>query len=705
MMTSTADVHSPQRSNWCRSPMAKACILFFALSVLLNLRILLASGVPVHGDLTYPWDIKNYVDNYRFLFNDSGSISNLESMGRAQLLVPVIALVQFAGGGTDVIHKLFFVLLPFIAMTTSYILNRLVLMEVFPNLVRPRGLVLASVVYGLSPWVMEQVQAYLFWLAYALTPLLIVLVIRFARCPTLPLAAGYCVVLSLIATTPQYLAYSLIASILVAVIEVRAGRARNNEFRVSNRALFRWLAFIATVSLLLNFYWIYPAAMVLLDGTSLSPGYTVDRIMTDMFSTNSSAINVLRGFDQWVVWYQKDDAMAVTFSRPWILNSLALPLTAMVVLAAIPARRSLHLHVVALLALLFAVLSLGANTPLLDWAIFEVEALRTFGWLFRVPGKMSYMLWVFYAACLPLALSCEFIKARGLRHVVVGLACLSCSILLAPKVFRYFYFYYVPLRQPAPYAQLDKFMRKSPGDFRVLYMAPYESGFGSNSLNFETSFTWNAGRLATATPEISSAKPSIGYYHLTYRDWQHTLYRELVPAIPPDLGERLLSSAGVKFLVYHDDIVGGRRQGREDLSELSDSDLKTVARLGGYIHIFENPYFRQLFVGSSGQSAGIETTKMDPTRYELKLDLSLMADPLVVMGQPFDRMWRLHAGGKIVRPERTPSGMMSFHFPTGVSAGRVEYFPQPFYEQGLALSMPSMAITVAGIAVSRRRRR
>lgn len=702
-MSATASIASRLRSIWHESTVGKAWLFFAVVSLIVNLRMLIGNGVPVHGDLTYPWRIENYFENYRYLFNDRGSISNLESIDRAILLLPISALVRFAGGGADVINKMFFLVLPFVAMVTSYSLNRVIVQEAFSGSRRPRGLILASVVYAFSPWVMEQVQAYLFWLAYALTPLLILLLIRLVQRPGLRLAVAYSVVLTLIATTPQYLVYSLIVSAVVVALELAIVRTHDRGLAPRRPALLRWFTGVAVMCLLLNFYWLYPAVMVLADGTSLSPGYSVDRAMTAMFSTNSTPLDVMRGFDQWVVWYRQDPAMAFTFNRLWMINSLALPLLAFFTFVATAARRSQHLRVLAFLALLFALLSLGTRTPLLDWIMFDLPGMERFGWVFRVPGKMSYMLWVFYAACLSLALSSEHLRGRAIRRWSMVLAVVSCLILVGPKTVRYFFFYYAPVQQPDAYRDLDRFLAARAGDFRVLYLAPFDTGFGKNSLQFETSFKWNPARLAAATPEISSPKPSIGYYHLTYRDWQLMLYRDLSPTIPPDLGERLLAPAGVRYLVYHDDIVGAEGQGARELAQLYRSDLRRVADFGGYLHVFENPLYRQLFNDPDGHSDGVSTVKVDPTRYDVYLAPG--AGRSVIMGQPFDAMWRLHAGGATVRPSRARSGLMSFRFPANVSAGRFQYYPQPYYERGLAVSIPVLALALVTMAVPSRRRR
>lgn len=673
-----------------RSPTVVAS--FVGIVLLLNARMLLSQGVPVHGDLTYPWRIENYIDNYRYLFASGGSISNLESIDRIFLLVPAL-LARLLGQETGLVHKFFFLCLPLLSLFSMSALLRFVLDRVNPMYVKPAVLIPASLLYAFSPWVLEQVQAYLFWLAYALTPLLILLTFQLVERPALDRAVGLALVLFFLASTPQYFVYSLIIVAVVGVAEFIHQVKTKGSLREVISGLARPAIVLVMASLLFNFYWLYPASRIALAGGAVRPGYEVDRATTSMFSAKSTPLNVVRGYDQWVYWYQHDPSLNFVLSRPYSLLTLFPVVVAVAGVVSKEGRRSRHFLILAGLAAGFGVVSLGTHTPILNWLVFDAPLVRSVGWIFRVPGKLSYMLWPFYCVGFALILGRVVTRRRTPERVgALLVAGLGLGMLLLPKTVAYFYNYYVPVPQPPEYVRLDSFLENVPGSYRILYLAPYDGSFGKNRLEFETSFTWNPTRLAAATPVISSPRPSIGYYHLTYRDWQTSLYPLIYPTLPRNIGARYLSTAGVRFLVYHNDIVGGEARGRADLLRLNETDLELVASFG-FIHVFENPYVLPVITAGNGLAAsGLRVRMRDPATYEVDLADAPDADYLS-MGQPYDPLWVLRVGDALVTPRPLGPLAMRFDLPqSSAREGTIEYLPQRYYRQGLMVSIVGLGM-------------
>src|SRR3990170_2637054 len=79
----------------------------FILSLFLLRTILFTSGTPHHGDLTYPTTIVQYQKALFPLWNESTSVSNLESIDRGFSLLLVI-FVRLIGGEVDLLSKLYF---------------------------------------------------------------------------------------------------------------------------------------------------------------------------------------------------------------------------------------------------------------------------------------------------------------------------------------------------------------------------------------------------------------------------------------------------------------------------------------------------------------------------------------------------------------------------------------------------------------------
>jgi hypothetical protein len=368
-------------------------------------------------------------------------------------------------------------------------------------------------------------------------------------------------------------------------------------------------------------------------------------------------------------------------------------------------RRSRHLLILGGLAAGFGLVALGTHTPILNWLVFDAPLIRSVGWIFRVPGKLSYMVWPFYCLGFALILGRVLAHARLAERVGVLITVgVVLSILVLPMTVAYFYHYYVPIPQPPEYAQLDRFISSQPSGYRVLYLAPYDGSFGKHRLEFETSFTWNPTRMAAATPVISSAQPSIGYYHLTYRDWQTSLYPLIYPSLPKNIGAKYLSRVGVRFLVYHDDIVGGAARGQADLLKLAKTDLKEVASFG-FVHVFENPYALPVIRTAPAYlpTSSLSVQKSDPATYEV--DLGNTKGRSLLMGQPYDPLWVLRVGDTVLPPTKVGPVTMRFTFPKGdVREGTIEYLPQRYYRGGLTVSIAGLGFVCLGLLFARRSR-
>lgn len=661
--------------------------------LVLNARILLADGVPVHGDLTYPWLLEKFIDNYLYLFTNGGSISNLENIDRLFLLVPAL-LAGLLGQDSGFVHKILFLLLPLVSMFSMVALLRFVLARVNLAYDGPSVLIPPILLYAFSPWVVEQFQAYLFWMAYSLTPLLLLLAFRFFERPNLERAAALAVLFFFLASTPHYLAYSLLIVAVIGTAEtVYQVKTCGSPRGVLMRLVGPLLAFLLA-SLIFNFYWIFPTAQVALAGGSIGPGYEVDPASISMFSQKASPLNVARGYDQWVYWFEHDSFLRNVLSKPYTVLTLVPPVLGVAALFLRETRRSRHFVILAYLAAGFGLVSLGTRTPILEWLTFDAPVIRTVGWIFRVPGKLSYMLWPFYCVGLALILGSVLTRqTRKFRLCVYAGASLMLAMLLLPKTVAYFYHYYVPIPQPTEYAELEDYLEANARSDRVLYLAPYDGSFGMNDLRYETSFTWNPRRVAAATPVISSPVPSIGYYHLTYRDWQRALYPLIYPRIPKDIGARYLSHAGVRYLIYHNDIVGGGARGGADLLRLHETDLVWVASFG-FIHVFENPQALPVIRAAGGdqKTSGLRVWSIDPATYRVELTDAHQVNRLL-MAQPFDPLWVLKAGDEIVAPRKAGALTMRFDIPpSAVREGTIEYLPQRYYRQGIAVSTIGLGI-------------
>jgi hypothetical protein len=171
------------------------------LSVFLLRTILFTAGTPSHGDLTYPASIDLYQKALFPLWNENTSVPNFESIDRAFSLVLVL-FVRLIGGDVDLLSKLYFFIPMLLSGLTTAFLVKFSLQKVFPeNKPNPLVIIAASFTYMISPWVLEQVQAPFYWLAYAVTPAIILLSYRFFTEHRLAYGVGLAIFWTIASTT------------------------------------------------------------------------------------------------------------------------------------------------------------------------------------------------------------------------------------------------------------------------------------------------------------------------------------------------------------------------------------------------------------------------------------------------------------------------------------------------------------------------
>jgi hypothetical protein len=161
----------------------------------------------------------------------------------------------------------------------------------------------------------------------------------------------------------------------------------------------------------------------------------------------------------------------------------------------------------------------------------------------------------------------------------------------------------------------------------------------------------------------------------------------------------------VRFLVYHNDIVGGEARGRADLERLRETDLEEVASFG-FIHVFENPFVFPVIRPASERSpnGGLRIQKADPATYRVDFGDTEGARS-VFMSQPYDPLWVLRVGDTIVAPKRVGPITMRFTFPQGdPRIGTIEYLPQRYYRQGVIVSLAGLGLISFALLIARHRR-
>lgn len=706
------------RKNFAKNILYSPYFWILVISVLFLHTILFSQGTPAHGDLSYPSSLDMYEKAFLPLWNEHTSTPNLENVNR--MFTFLLIFVARLYGGIDTLAKLFFIIPLVISGFSAALLVKYILRKVFPDQASKSLVIVASAfVYMINPWVLEQVQAPFYWLTYAVTPAIILLSFRLFSEGRISFAIGTTILWTIASTTPHYTIFSFLIIFIVwllsFVLDVLHGKEKlSDRFK---RDLKLW-GIIIGVFTAFNAYWILPIAFVLTKGP-ISPGYTFTPDMLNVFSRNSNPLNIFGGVDQWITWYTKNSSLGM-----WIIfDKVAWPIILGIALMVTRAKKtsSRLFYILSVIWIIGVFCGLGENNPIWRWLATDAPFNSYYGWILRVPGKLSYLLWPAYAASIGIVGQSVYTYSISKKNKLVKktLIVLATAILLVAaigytviKEQDYFNFYYAPVPVPDPYQQAFTYISEHLNNSRVADLAPYFQGIGKNSLHFEVSYTWNPDRIAGYFVPRSIPLPSIGVFHFTYSSiWQ--------PAYQ-NFGEPLSLDAvswfpvyGVNHVLFHDDIVGTQAIAQRDLQVLNQTGFELIKRWD-YVYLYKVPEnFGRIYtlnydfqvlgpptiddIKSSGVDI-IEIKEVDPTLWNVKLNAT---SPFkLVFAEGFDPYWtatiKTDKETAQVSSQKMFGSINSFAInQTGLLEITIEYEPQKWFYYGSAISVTSLVFSVA----------
>jgi hypothetical protein len=321
-------------------------------------RILLATdGIPLHGDMGFPLFLERYSDQFQSMWNIHGNQSNLEQIDRLLFIEPILFVLAKLHATSLTLAKVLLLGLVLVSGITAYGLAATLARGIAPgapNWIAAFLGAAAGTVYEFGPPVMYMASAYFYLLAYALAPLLILLMFvsasRRRQWPFAAAAGG--LLLSVASASPQHTAFLALGLFCVGLILIHRYGVRQALPGVA----FFYLAFIAT-----SLYWIVPTVPLALNG-SITPGYLPDWSDTVTFSRNATLFNVLTGYAEWLVWWSP----GAFWPRPalTLLDVCRMVLPACALLVSAYAWRHWVVRPAAIIGACLVVAAMGAASPL-----------------------------------------------------------------------------------------------------------------------------------------------------------------------------------------------------------------------------------------------------------------------------------------------------------------------------------------------------
>ncbi len=279
---------------------AVALALLAMLCLVILLPALIATGVPQHGDMSFPYSLANWIDRFLPLWNPRSETSNLQSIDRFWSTVPLLLAERWLGVSMSLSVRIAYVGETLAAAFSGYAFCRAFIRQTLSLPASAPYIAAASgLMFAFSPWALSQVQAPWFYLAYGLTPTLLLL---FDAALTLgylrhKFAAAF--IFSIIASTPQFAGFSMLA--LAWWLAVRSFMTPVPG--LSRRTLWSRAVQCAALAGGLNAYWIIPGLILEAQGY-ITPGYFIGLQTLHQLSQNSGLLHVLGGSNSWITWYR-----------------------------------------------------------------------------------------------------------------------------------------------------------------------------------------------------------------------------------------------------------------------------------------------------------------------------------------------------------------------------------------------------------------
>lgn len=653
-----------------RHPRLRHAVIIALVATLACLRILITPGMPLHGDLAMPLDMPSAIAQFNSMWDVHGLVSNLENVDRLLVVFPIYFVLELLHASPVWIERIW--MWAFLMMSGMSALDLIERLASRLSMKLGSIALVAAIAYMFTPWVMEFVQGPFLWIAYAVFPWFICAIDEFFDDKPIgvwgPLKIAWFWTLG--SMIPHTMVFYSGAAIIVIACHFREIFTRRFAFGI---------VAVLTSYVALNFYWLFTTFHALAVAP-ISPGYTFTLQQLEQFSVNATLVRAITGREEWIYWYQEPLSGTLAFT----VLSMALPCAAAMGFALRRAWRDPLGLALALIFVIFLAGVSGSHDPLYRWLALEAPGNAAYGWLLRGPGKLGFALPIFYCSFGAIFVAWILQHRKVWSIPLVLFVAASCAFTEMPKAATYLWYYYVPVQYAESYYKAMDWLRaNAPASDRTMELAPYVQALGKNSLAYEGSFDWNPDRLAGNFVVRSLPTEGIGRYHFTSQAWS-PLYDDIEQSTDP---VRLLDVARIRYILFHNDLVGAHKAGDVMLSSLLQAGLRRVFTSGEVTILKNDSDLAPQVSDDSGRRVGrvVKATggEMDfvCTANSRSLRFALPADPY----------WELTLG----RGHETPDSFKDVSLYRGICSpgekGSFRYLPDIWLKTGVVWQLPIAA--------------
>jgi len=397
-------------------------IIIIAASCLLFYQSFFQSGVLMHVDMTWATSLGRINEVYRHTWLQFGSSFGLFYLMAILWEYPLLLVCQVLHVSTSTYLLLLFVSTLSLAGVSMYALTyktiRSLSLSNTWKYAAFAGGVLAAFVYMFNPWSLGHLWSYYMYPAYALMPLIVMVIVKAFKSPSLKYIIVLAFLMSLATNAPINIVWVWFLVIAYALYNLLVNR-------LNKQSLLSTLKVVGGSFVLyffVNATWIFPYLGIRL-WTTASAGpqlaqSPVNQSMLNGLSMNNNILNNLRLTSAWHTPVETSPNNTLA-----LFLTLSIPLLAFIGLFLLRKRLKKNGTVVflGLLSLVAIVLATGTSSffkPVYDFLVFDFFG-SSLGWLIRVPDRWLVFVPMIY--CIAIGSLCAFLLRKKTASSKTGL--------------------------------------------------------------------------------------------------------------------------------------------------------------------------------------------------------------------------------------------------------------------------------------------
>ena len=617
-----------------------ACLLFFQ-----HFR---TPGSLIHADQAFPFTVDRIAGQVNNTWLQYGGFQIISFIEMAPWTLSYVVIAKIFGLSQPQYLLVMFISTFALAGVSMYALSYSTIKSVKAMSGRKIGLfagsVLAGIVYMYNPWSLFSLWPFMMYVAFALIPLIFMLLRRIFEGPKLWHVVSLVLIIWLASSHPTCISWIWIMIAAYTLFYLLVNKFARRSLITAAKVFFGTLI----LYVLANAAWTVPYAAAKMTGIPMGPNYApfLNRAALDGLSQSGTLANNLRlvsGYGQFVIPGANNGLN--------IVLSYALPVFALLCLVMLGKRLRrngtfLFWALFAVISLLFATGSTYILRRFYSYLVLRAPGAATFGWLFRSPNRMLYGVPLFYALSIgflvawllrgvPRAKPTEAARREGaeppddrlfdfpeedsklleekldLRRrlgryanykyyggiLLVIVITVLTLLSFYPRGLFYAQYIFDPTKIPADYKNVDNYITRQAGDARIMWL-PFIS------LDHMT-YTWAPAKRIPPI-NVYSGNPNLDdmqelYNNDSYFIWLSNLLQvNQWPAVQltnkdvtlsRDIASKLFIPFSAKYLIFDSSIAGfnfgDALKSDQSLQETRNTDFLTV-----YKTLFNVPLIR-----------------------------------------------------------------------------------------------------------------